>query len=84
MTPVYSANTHVSTKHRSKSKQCRLPENLPTESILLNSAEQREHPDSWNRSDNERTEELDWVPGKFIKQIDASSLVRENSPEYPS
>jgi len=81
VTPVVPAITNVFTNSKGKAKRRRLPNNLPTETILLDPAEVLESPDDWKLMGEERTEELDWVPGKFIKRI---FLRRKYTPKKQS
>ena len=56
-------------KGRGKAKRRPLPDNLPTETIVIDPAEVLASPEDWKQVGEERTEELDWVPCKFIKRI---------------
>lgn len=80
-TPLVPAITNVFTKPKGKAKRRRLPDNLPTETVFLDPAEVLESPDDWKLIGEERTEELDWVPGKFIKRV---YLRRKYTPKMQS
>ena len=68
-------------KPKGKPKRRALPDNLPTETIVLDPEEVLASPEDWKLVGEERTEELDWIPGKFIKRI---YLRRKYTPKKTS
>lgn len=80
-TPVTPPLVATSAKRRGKAKRRPLPDNLPTETIVIDPAEVLASPEDWKQVGEERSEELDWVPGKFIKRI---YLRRKYTPKETS
>jgi transposase len=79
--PVTPPLAPAVTKRRGKANRRPLPDNLPTETIVIDPAEVLASPEDWKQVGEERTEELDWVPGKFIKRI---YLRRKYTPKETS
>ena len=68
-TPALPPLAPAATKPRGKAKRRPLPDNLPTETIVIDPPEVLASPEDWKQVGEESTEELDWIPGKFIKRI---------------
>jgi transposase len=63
--PVPGAASRRSTR---KPRRPRMPEHLPVEEEIIEPPEVEADPDAWRRIGEEVSEQLDFLPGKFIKR----------------
>jgi len=79
--PVPGAERKRSTP---KPRRPRLPDHLPVEEEIIEPAEVLADPDAWRRIGEEKSEQLDFLPGKFIKRLRIRpKYVRKDNPFAP-
>lgn len=80
-TPAEAKTPH---KKKRRSDQLRFPEHLPVEEIILEPQIVQEHPQDWRLMGEERSEQLDYQPGKFLKRVVIRrKYVKKDHPYQP-
>ena len=64
-----SESAPISRKKSSHPGRNKIPANLPVEEVVLEPEEVKNNPAGWEKIGEERTPELDFIPGKFINRI---------------